>query len=148
VEEAWTLINVNAYDPKDVAVMMGVTIPTLNAWLLDKSFGTAIKAELADGTIEKTAARALAAMPTDLQTRVLDAAKKAGGKKKGKRAGKVSVRDVTAAARAVKTGFHAPTKSELVSLMGSEQALKMPAPAFEALQWVLGRGDKPKWAGE
>ena len=146
IEEAWTLINVNAYDPADVAVMMGVTLPTLNAWLLDRTFDTHVKTALAEGVIEKTSARALAIMPKDLQAKVLDAAKKISTKKRGKRAGKVSVRDVSRAAAAIKTGVSAPTKTELLTLMGSEIAFRAPPAALEALQWVLGHGPRPQWA--
>lgn len=141
-EMAHWMLTAKHYQKGDVARWFGKTPQTIDAWLKDRGFSVEIKEEVANGTLEKTAARALAGMPREKAAKVLEVAKAEASKKNGSRKGHVSVRDVKNAAQRIDTGFSRPAMPEIVNALAKPD---IPRPAFEVLAWITGTGPKPRF---
>lgn len=155
-EQAWTLINVNKLDVKDVATMFGRTPQTIGNWLKEHGFSGAVKEAVASGEIPKTAARAIASNPEAAAKapEIIAEAKKIADNKSGpKRKGRVSVTDMKKAIEKVvpkgpKTLFDAPSKQEVRAILASSMVVDAPNDAIEMAMWMLGDGPEPKWVTE
>ena len=140
-EMAHWLIHVKHYDLGDVARWFGKTRQTINAWLSDLGFTDDLKAAVTDGSMSKTVARTIAAMPAEKQKKVIEEVKSASASKAGSRKGKVSVRDAIRASKKLDVGFVAPTVQEQVAVIRQD----LPPKVLETLLWTTGQGPMPSF---